>query len=37
MKRYNLEQKRAIAGIRMVIPAMVILSVFILYPIVQSL
>jgi multiple sugar transport system permease protein len=36
MKRYNLEQKRAFAGIRMVIPAVIILGVFILYPIVQS-
>ncbi|GHV50906.1 sugar ABC transporter permease [Spirochaetia bacterium] len=36
MKSYNLTRKSANAGIRMVLPAMIILTVFILYPIVQS-
>jgi multiple sugar transport system permease protein len=37
VKRYNLSQKSAAAGIRMIIPALLILGVFMLYPIIQSL
>jgi multiple sugar transport system permease protein len=36
MKTYNLGRKSAGAGIRMILPAMTVLAVFILYPIVQS-
>jgi multiple sugar transport system permease protein len=36
MKRYSLAQKSAFAGMRMVVPAVIILGVFVLYPIVQS-
>jgi multiple sugar transport system permease protein len=37
MKRYNLAQQTAAAGIKMVLPAMIVLGIFVLYPILQSL
>jgi multiple sugar transport system permease protein len=37
MKRYNLAQQSAVAGIKMVLPAMVVLGIFVFYPILQSL
>jgi multiple sugar transport system permease protein len=37
MKRYRLAQQTAMAGIKMVLPAMVVLGVFVFYPIFQSL
>jgi len=36
MKKYNLDRKTAAAGMKMVMPAIIILAVFIFYPIMQS-